>query len=172
MNKHCKPLPVQFDDLRALRLLFHRRVRSLFSFDLKDGYHHVSIHRDAWHLFQFHIQGEYFEATTLPFGWNQSPALFVRWFSQLTNWLKAPMQVAPHFPLSRTLARYRFSLLAYLDDMLFVSYMGPQRTRELVTLLRDIFQLFGVALNEDKCEFAPSQVVSFLGYDVHANGRL
>lgn len=70
LNEACETLPVSYDDLRSLRHAFGRKVGCLFSVDLKDGYHHVGLHRSAWHLFQFHIQGEVFEATTLPFGWS------------------------------------------------------------------------------------------------------
>ena len=88
------------------------------------------------------------------------------------RWLKAPLEVAPDFPLSRELASFDFTLLAYLDDILFVSYMPKERTRRLVLLLRDIFALFGISLNDAKCEFSPSPVVEFLGYRVHAQGSL
>lgn len=32
-------------------MFFARLVVSLFSFNLRDGYHHVGINEDAWHLF-------------------------------------------------------------------------------------------------------------------------
>ena len=82
------------------------------------------------------------------------------------------MQVAPNFVFSHTLAYYCFSLLAYLDDMLFVSYMGLAHTRKLVSLLCHIFSLFGVQLNDAKCLFVPSSMVIFLGYEVQSSGHL
>lgn len=82
------------------------------------------------------------------------------------------MQVAPHFPWSKVLAKFKFSLLAYLDDVLFVSYMPARRTRRLVAFLRMVFDAFGISLNEDKCVFEPSPSVDFLGYRVCAQGRL
>ena len=56
--------------------------------------------------------------------------------------------------------------------MLFVSYMGEACTRKLVGLLSYIFSLFGVQLNDTKCSFVPSLVVTLLGYVVHSSGRL
>ena len=64
------------------------------------------------------------------------------------QWLKAPLEVPPGFHLSQELAAFDFMLLAYLADILFVSYMPLEHTRHLVLLLRDIFDLFGISLNE------------------------
>ena len=61
------------------------------------------------------------------------------------RWLKAPLDVAPGFPLSRELDAFDFTLLAYLDDILFISYMPLEHTCRLVLLLRNIFALFGIS---------------------------
>lgn len=82
------------------------------------------------------------------------------------------MLVAPDFPLSRELAGFDFTLLAYLDDILFISYMPPARTRRLVALVRRLFDLFGISLNVAKCALEPAEAVEFLGYVVHAQGTL
>ena len=88
------------------------------------------------------------------------------------RWLKAPPEVAPGFSLSRELDSFDFMLLAYLDNILFISYIPLERTCHLVLLLCNIFALFGISLNDAKFEFSPSLVVEFLGYCVHAQWSL
>ena len=58
------------DDVRHLRHLFARRVTSLASFDIKDGYHHFKLADSVQHLFTWHIAGDFFRSTTLNFGWS------------------------------------------------------------------------------------------------------
>lgn len=76
-------------------------------------------------------------------------------FSIFTNWLKNPVAVAPDFKWSHILAKFDFNLLVYLDDILFVSYMSPRRTRQLIRLLRFLFQLFGLTIHPDKSVLSP-----------------
>lgn len=72
VNDFCCKLPVHYDSLDDVRMLFGstRPVRSLASIDVSDGYHHFLINSDFARYFAFHIEGEYFQANTLPFGWN------------------------------------------------------------------------------------------------------
>ena len=43
--------------------------------------------------------------------------------------------MAPKFVYSTRLARFDFGINMYMDDLLFVSYMDAERTRELIALL-------------------------------------
>lgn len=83
-------------------------MRYLASLDIKDGYHHFAIHESFRKFFQFCVNGTYYEALTLPFGWNQSPHFFVALANIFFNWLKNPLAVAPDFPLSHVLKTFRY----------------------------------------------------------------
>jgi hypothetical protein len=74
------------------------------------------------------VNNKFYEACTLPFGWNQSPYFFIRLVSLFIDWLKNPMSVAPEFPFSAELAKYNYTIIAYLDDFLIVSYDNLQAT--------------------------------------------
>ena len=52
-NAHCADLPVHYDDLRSLKQFWARPVHYLFSFDIKDGYHHFGIHPAHRRFFQW-----------------------------------------------------------------------------------------------------------------------
>ena len=80
------------------------------------------------HLFSWHIQGEFFQSTTLKFGWNQSPHFFVKLLGVFLTWLRAPMSVAPDFVYYRLLAGFDYKLLVYMDDVLIISYMPHTST--------------------------------------------
>ncbi|KAK3241448.1 hypothetical protein CYMTET_48799 [Cymbomonas tetramitiformis] len=52
------------------------------SFDLEDGYHVVGIDPTLQEYMQFDVRGELFQCGALPFGWNDSPRIFVKVMKQ------------------------------------------------------------------------------------------
>lgn len=86
------------------------------------------------------------------------------------GWLKAPLTVAPDFKYSHILAEFDFNLVAYMDDLLIVSYMSHARTKRLLRLLVMLFDLFGISINQDKSILSPEVAVDFLGFTVSATG--
>ena len=82
------------------------------------------------------------------------------------NWLKAPMAVAPDFPLSSILADYNYAIVVYMDDLLIVSYDDKCKTRSLLKLLSNIFNMFGICINAQKSWLEPQSEVEFLGFMV------
>ncbi|KAK3235584.1 hypothetical protein CYMTET_54220 [Cymbomonas tetramitiformis] len=64
-----------------------------FSFDLKDGYHAVGINPDFQEFqefMQFHIQGVLYQCGALPFGWMDSPQIFVKLMKTLMELIRSP----------------------------------------------------------------------------------
>ena len=94
------------------------------------------------------------------------------WLSVLLKYVRAPLTVAPVLPWSRHLARYKFRVLQYMDDLLFVSYEPAGRTHRLIHLLHGIFEASGVALSPDKSVFSPVRECEYLGYLVNMNGTI
>ena len=80
--------------------------------------------------------------------------------------------MAPNARYTTALRRFDFSIVAYMDDLLFVSRMSHRRTRQLITLLRSIFSAFGIAVSVDKSVLEPVQTCEFLGFVVHVDGTL
>ena len=144
------------DDVRHLRHLFGRKVHSLASIDIKDGYHHFKLCESVQHLFAWHIQGKFFQSTTLNYGWNQSPHFFVKLLGVFLTIIRAPLSVAPDFAYSRLLADFDYKLLVHMDDVLVVSYMPHTRTTALLALLTDLFDTFGICINARKLVLTPA----------------
>lgn len=123
-------------------------------------------------LFQFDLGGEVFESCGLPMGWNQSPYYFVKWLLQLPLYLKNPMVVAPNTQYATALQHFYYSIVAYMDDLLFVLRISPQQTWQLITLLRFIFSTFGITISMEKSILDPVLSCEFLGFLVHVDGTL
>ena len=76
-NKHCAKRSVKYEDLRDLALVI-RPGDHLISFDIKDGYHHLSLTRSAQGYLCFRVMGRFFLPVTMPFGWSLAPYYFVK----------------------------------------------------------------------------------------------
>ena len=69
--------------------------------------------------------------------------------------------VAPNAHYTAALRWFDYSIVAYMDDLLFVLCISPHRTQQVIMLLRSIFSAFGIAVSADKsvlelvttCEF-------------------
>ena len=80
-NKFLWKQPVKYEDLRTA-LLFLRREGLMFQFDLKSGYHHISIRPDhqKYLCFSWEFEGKlsFFKFTVLPFGLSSAPFVFTK----------------------------------------------------------------------------------------------
>ena len=84
--------------------------------------------------------------------------------SFLTNYLELPNEVSPHAEFSKLLSQFKFKLVCYVDNILFLSYMSFEETECHISTLRFIFQCFGVAINLDKSVLVPSKQGELLGF--------
>lgn len=89
-----------------------------------------------------------------------------------TQWLKSPLLVAPDFEFSKLLAEFDFSLIVYLDDILFLSHMDYHRTAQLIDLLLQLFRLFGLQVHPSKSITSPVDHLDFLGFKIHNSGKV
>ena len=60
----------------------------LVTLDIKNGFHHVPIHRDFRDYFGFAWNGEYFRWCVLPFGWCASPYFFGKTLKPVIQFLR------------------------------------------------------------------------------------
>ncbi|KAK3287955.1 hypothetical protein CYMTET_4563 [Cymbomonas tetramitiformis] len=158
-----------------------------FTFDLQDGYHHVGIDPAFQEYMQFDVRGELFQCGALPFGWNDSPRIFVKVMRVLVECLRSPASAADRrevrklregsFVRQRWAARRRAGgcgrkehqqgarVLPYMDDFLVLasSRIEALRARELVSR---VLARLGIGRNEKKGHWEPTQLVEHLGLEV------
>ena len=67
---------VKYETLRDIGLMFERNMTSL-AFDLKSGYHAISLASESRQYFSFEVDGTYYQFNVLPFGLNIAPLIFV-----------------------------------------------------------------------------------------------
>jgi asparagine N-glycosylation enzyme membrane subunit Stt3 len=68
---------VRFENLAQLRYA-PTQVNYAISLDISDAYHHLRLREYLVKYFQFKINGEFFEAVGLPFGWAPAPGIFTK----------------------------------------------------------------------------------------------
>ncbi|KAK3243988.1 hypothetical protein CYMTET_46386 [Cymbomonas tetramitiformis] len=61
-----------------------------FSFDLRDGFYALGIHRDFQKFTQFDIQGELFQCSAMSFGWSDAPRVFCKFVRVMVEALRSP----------------------------------------------------------------------------------
>ena len=81
VNKHLNKQKIKFDDWKVMEQ-FLKEGGYVFSFDIKQGYHHVDMHPDSipYLGFSWEIDGvmRYFVFLVLPFGLTSAPFIFTK----------------------------------------------------------------------------------------------
>lgn len=140
----------KYQDLYTLSDLFDEGDY-FFTFDLKSGYHHVSINKDFVQYlgFQWSYRNgvvRYFTFLVLPFGLNIACYLF-------TKLLR---------PLIRKWRGTGIKSILYIDDGINGNTSLPQATKSAQIIRTDLANA-GFVVNEAKSNFAPTQVGQWLG---------
>ncbi|KAK3240700.1 hypothetical protein CYMTET_49479 [Cymbomonas tetramitiformis] len=157
------------------------------SFDLQDGYHVVGIEPAYREYMQFDVRGELFQFGALPFGWNDSPRIFVTIMKVLVECVRSPRSAADRWEVrklrsgSKVRRRWavcrraggcgrkehqqRARVLPYMDDFLLLlsSKVEALRARELTSR---VLARLGLGRNEKKGQWEPTQLVEHLGVEV------
>ena len=77
INRYLAVPKVRFDTLRVMRQIV-RKGDGLVTFDLKDGYHALSIHEADQRFLAFRIRGETYRCVAMPFGLAAAPWAFTK----------------------------------------------------------------------------------------------
>ncbi|KAK3266035.1 hypothetical protein CYMTET_25314 [Cymbomonas tetramitiformis] len=186
LNAHCVKSRCKMETLKKLRRLA-KPNDWCFSFDLQDGYHVVGIDPAFQEYMQFDVRGELFQCGALPFGWNDSPRIFVKVMKVLVECLRSPRSAEDRREVrklqSGSKVRRRWAVrrraggcgreehqqgarvLPYMDDFLLLlsSRIEALRARELTS--RVLVRL-GLSRNEKKGQWEPTQLVEHLGLEV------
>ena len=179
LNSHCREFKCRFETLKALQRLA-RRGDYMFSFDLQDGYHAIGIAPEDRKYFTFCLDGEYFQAAALPFGWNMSPYVFVKTMRVLVQALRSPTAALDQIALQemargqtpgqrlrraggRSDPRVRgLRVLPYMDDFLIICRTRAEalRARHRVS---EVLEALGLKRNPDKGHWDVTQRLEHLG---------
>ena len=145
--RHCK---FRYENLKTLEKIFDREFY-FANFDLKSGYHHISINEaDFQYLgFAWDFNGtlRYFVFLVIPFGLSTASYVFTKMVR----------------PLVKKWRGGGIRCVVYIDDGIFGS------PRKLVTAyaclqIRDDLENAGFTINEEKSHLYPTQVGRWLGF--------
>ena len=181
INEHCIELPCRYETLKALRRLA-RPEDYLFSFDLSDGYHCVSIAPEHRQYLTFRLQGKLYQCAALPFGWSGSPFVFTKVMRAVVGFLRSPaasearaagraVPLGPqqHLRFEERLAGVR--LLPYLDDFLFM-VEGQAAAIEARDFVARTLDRLGLQRNIKKGQWEPAQSITHLGLGIDTRSGL
>lgn len=118
--------------------------------DLKDGFYHFPVQADFRKYLGFQYGGCWYVWCVLPFGMVASPYYFHKCIRAVVEFLRDSGCL---------------SVMAYVDDFLLTSSKA-RMTRDLQFLVNTLDRL-GLCVNREKSCLIPSEVVSYLGFDIH-----
>lgn len=172
LNKSCVPYRCRFETLRVLGRLASRGDW-MFSFDLKDGFHCISIDPAYRSFFTFSLDGEFYQAAALPMGWRNSPFVFTKVMRPLVAHLRAPaarqqpshrqLQPVTSGPFEQRTVGLR--VLPYLDDFLCLARSRAEGAAAAAFVQRTLTSL-GLQWHPRKCHWSPCQSLPHLGLTV------
>ena len=125
----------------------------LVTIDLKDGFHHVGIHKHFQTYVGFKWRGEYFVWQFLPFGIACAPYFFNKVLQPVVEYLRVnDVRVAP-----------------FVDDFLIMENQSCMTDRRDFTV--QVFEELGWRLNYDKCQLQPRCECLFVGFLISTMGK-
>ena len=153
VNKFLLSEHIRFDDWRVFQH-FVRPGGFLFKFDLRKGYHHVSIAPEYQTFlgFSWKIEGKkkYFVFTVLPFGLSTAPMVFTKLLRPLVSvWHKQGVKIA-----------------VYLDDGAGIDFTEDS-TKQASQMTRTLLSDTGFVVNEEKSQWQPSRKMTWLGVELN-----
>ncbi|KAK3242772.1 hypothetical protein CYMTET_47546 [Cymbomonas tetramitiformis] len=183
LNEFCVRSKCKMETLKKLR----RLASQGFTFDFKDGYHAVGIDPDFQEFMQFDTQGVLYQCGALPFGWTDSPRIFVKLMKTLVELIRSPQagedrhevkklrdgqEVRRRWAVRRREGGLRRGsdragarVLPYMDDFMVIT-----KTQDDAFVQRDqvskLLPRLGLFRNEKKGHWEPTQLVEHLGLEV------
>ena len=155
LNPHCTTRSCRYEGLKVLQSIATEDAY-MFSMDLQDGYHCLSIRPQDRRYVTFELEGELFQCAALPFGWCNSPYYFTKLMRVFVQHIRAPF------------GQVGLRVLPYLDDFLFV-IDGLSAAYAGVRFVQATLSMLGLVPHPRKCLWEPTQVIEHLGFviDTH-----
>ena len=125
----------------------------MFKFDLKSGYHHVSIYKSHWKYlgFVWNVDGipKYYVFTVLPFG--LATACYV--FTKIVR------------PLVRYWRGQGLRAVVYLDDGI-IAVEGEEAASRASEAVKDDLRKAGFVIHVKKSQWEPTRNIVWLGFEL------
>ena len=145
LNRFVDVSPFQMETIQSV-LLSVRQGDWMASIDLKEAYLQVPVHPASRHFLRFMFRDTVYQFKALCFGLSTAPQVFTRVMA----------------PVSAILHSMGIRMRRYLDDWLVQSASRESLLRDLQNVLQLCHEL-GIAVNPQKSNLVPSQVVQYLG---------
>ena len=100
LNEHCEERTCAYESLKAVRRLA-RQGDFMFSWDVEDGFYHLSVHESERKFFTFRVGDRLMRCACLPMGWRASPYYFTKLMRVMVGYLRAPAVVRERAVLQR-----------------------------------------------------------------------
>lgn len=154
LNKYLWKEKFKYEDMRTALLYFDRNDY-IVTFDLKSGYHHVDIHEKSRKYLGFQWREEYYKFTVLPFGLSSACYIF-------TKLLR---------PIIRHWRSQGIKAVIYLDDGI-ASVPELSMAEKISNILKSTLCQAGFVVHPTKCNWKPSHVGQWLGYNINLHEGL
>ena len=171
LNDLTDKVTVKFETLRVLRNLAQPGDWSI-SFDLQDGFHCIQIDPEYRKYFTFEIDGQLWQYAVIPFGWTNSPYVFVKTMRPVVNFFRSHVahenvgrKVYYHSTRGRHLSPGNLRCLPYMDDFLFLFRTEGEASLG-ATFLDSILTDLGLTRSIKKSVWTPTQRIDHLGLTI------
>ena len=146
LNKFVHDQHFRCEDARMIPELFQKGC-FMFNFDLKDGYHHVSVAPEHRKFLGFSWQSKHYQFAALPFGLKSAPFIFTKLLRPLVAYWRSK----------------GIRMFMYLDDGTVGSASREEAEVHAAIIQQDI-QAAGLVVNSAKSNFQPRQKIECLGH--------
>ena len=146
LNLYLAPATFKMETPETIRLSL-QQGEWVTSLDFSDAYFHIPINQRSRKYLRFHIRGQTFQFTALPFGLSTAPLEFTKVVKEVKLMAQA----------------WGIRIHQYLDDWLLRAPCQEMCLRHTQTLL-DLCRSLGWVVNMDKSELVPQQTFDFVGY--------
>lgn len=149
VNAHCDVPHFSSEGVSVLPEVM-RDSEMAITVDLKDGFYHFPVHTEFRKYLGFQYGGQWYVWCYLPFGLVASPYYFHKCIRAVIEYLRGVKGL---------------SVMAYVDDFLLTS--SKYGISSDVNVLLDTLKALGLEVNLEKSCLNPSDVVCYLGFDIH-----
>ena len=146
LNKYILEEHFKMEGFHMVRDLV-RQGDWLTTIDLKDVYFLILVYPCHQKFLLFTWKERLYQFQCLPFGLSCAPRVFTKVIKPVVAFLR----------------ERGIKLIIYLDDLLIISSC-PEILSVQINLIRDLFQILGLIINETKSQMTPTQEVVFLGF--------
>ena len=155
VNKFVKHVKFKYEDLRTLSEMFSEDDY-FTTFDLKYGYHHISIHPEHYKYlgfqWSFATKVRFFEFVVLPFGLSEASFIFTKVLRPfVTRW--------------RSMG---FKSIIFIDDGIN-GQSGYKKAAEACSVILSDLKRAGFIVNLPKCQLIPLKVGKWLGVIINTH---